>query len=476
MREANTMNYTSKFLPRSTDQLGSAKMKRQLYMVLIVAAALFIAVRGGQLVGSYLRSEPAPAPIALAVEATEAPMAQNTASQTAEQAPQPKTIAADIAPVATMTHSANATNMDDALILAATNPPQIVVIENVVEASIVRIRESGLASDTAESADDLSTTVDVADADQQYGNVVSAPTETEAAEPKVLANSSRDVVVRVFAALGSDGVQRLSATTDDTQADATLSATEPQNEGSAGLNSLQVLAGQLARHSESPEGSIGNSVAPTSDTARQAIAQLFGGTAPPSDERPVTLTAIIKSVVETRLATDPEYAHEPAETLIQLSAAAYSEDAANNLDGASTSEVPSDAQTAETATTDAMDSDRDTREAVAQTLNEPVNQEGALGTQVASDTATDAEVATELLLVNPPESPGAIRYLVNGYVFSMAPGHSQHLPAGREWRVKFHPGGDFDDVELFLRSGTYEFRATSTGWQLSVTEGDAASR
>jgi hypothetical protein len=444
--------------------------------VLIVAAALFIAVRGGQIVGSYLRNDPAPAPKATATEATEAQVAQNAGPQSVEPTPQPPAIAVDPLPVATMTHTSSVTNTEDAAALDGTNPPQIVATVSLVEATIVGDRKDEVAANTAESADNLPATADVYEPGKQPHSIVAAPAEVETAEPPTIAASSRDVVVRVFAALSSGGAQRPSATTDDVQADARSSSIEPQNEGAAELNSLQRFAAQLARRSESPEESIDSSASPTADAARQALLQLFGGIDPLSNERPAT-AIIVESAVETGLPTDLDYAHEPAETLDQISAAAYGADSTDNLNGASTSEVQSDPQTAETATTNAMDAGSDTSESVTPTLNEPVDQSAASSTQdPTSNTGTRAEAIAELLLVNPPESAGPIRYLVNGHVFSMPPGHSHHLPAGREWRVKFHPGGDYDDVELSLRSGTYEFRATSAGWQLSVAQGDAASR
>ena len=114
---------------------------------------------------------------------------------------------------------------------------------------------------------------------------------------------------------------------------------------------------------------------------------------------------------------------------------------------------------------------------------DPSNAASAAGqtnieTQADADSsrALSSPESKELVLVNPPNGGGTIRYLVNGHAFTMPSGHSQRLPGGREWRIHFHRGGDFDDVEMVLRSGTYEFRASEAGWQLWAVDVAPVSR
>ena len=128
--------------------------------------------------------------------------------------------------------------------------------------------------------------------------------------------------------------------------------------------------------------------------------------------------------------------------------------------------------------TPATESTAEGQDAALATEGAPSNTaEDLAPDEPAAGSSSDSSASGELVLVNPASSAGTIRYLVNGRSFSMPPGHSQHLGAGRDWRIHFHRGGDLADVELVLRSGSYEFAATEAdGWQLQAVLVDEAKR
>lgn len=71
-----------------------------------------------------------------------------------------------------------------------------------------------------------------------------------------------------------------------------------------------------------------------------------------------------------------------------------------------------------------------------------------------------------LILENPADSGGLVRYLVDGEIEALRPGESQQLRAG-ESKIIFHRGGNFGTAVEVLREGRYQFRATQNGWTLT---------
>jgi len=206
--------------------------------------------------------------------------------------------------------------------------------------------------------------------------------------------------------------------------------------------------------------------------AAQRFARLFGGRSPAAEssttaDRPASSQATSASWQDLLIGP----AHESVEVVAETTTIAV--DAAG--------ERPAQDE-APTATETPTDQPAKAPEYATNGDANPSAADAATDTRAASDREdvgsreSPSVVLAELVLVNPPDSAGTIRYLVNGHSFSMPPGHSQHLPAGREWRVHFHRGGSLDDVEMVLRSGTYEFRASEAGWQLWATDVDAANR
>ena len=468
------MNYTSKLFQRSTDQLGSAKMKQQLYMVLIVAGALLIAVRGGQMVGAYLHGEAAPTEVAATVPTVDA---QTVESQPAETSLNGLTTAADAPQVDGAALSDGATNANETSPTAVAVPAQLAAADEVTEPTTVVVLERVVVIDAAEPADDVSPAID-----EQAADMIAPSDETDVTEQPQDANSSRDAVVRVFAALGSNVATESSAASSGDASDSGVSDAETmsiiaQDDPAYELNSLQIFAAQLATHVRSPEESTAAATVPTQATARQAVVFLFRGPFHAFTESPATDAATeVESVNKAELATPQDYAHEPAETVAQTESAAEANASAVDAKDSQIAESAIETTSTEDTMADATDAAAVTDEAISQAVGGTNEQSTSPATDEApaADGPTGVGATVELLLVNPSESTGPIRYLVNGHEFSMPPGHSQHLPVGREWRVKFHPGGDYADVELSLRSGTYEFRASNAGWRLSAVDGTAA--
>jgi hypothetical protein len=69
-------------------------------------------------------------------------------------------------------------------------------------------------------------------------------------------------------------------------------------------------------------------------------------------------------------------------------------------------------------------------------------------------------------LINPRESGGPVRFLLNGRESVLRPGETQQLSADRTWLIEFHRGGDFGEARYTLTSGAYRFRVTGRGWEL----------
>ena len=78
------------------------------------------------------------------------------------------------------------------------------------------------------------------------------------------------------------------------------------------------------------------------------------------------------------------------------------------------------------------------------------------------------DAPTRLTLANPLENSGLVQLLVNGEFCQLAPGMSQQFPAADHWRIQFHRGGEFGEVDRTVAPGSYEFTVSSAGWQLQA--------
>jgi len=91
--------------------------------------------------------------------------------------------------------------------------------------------------------------------------------------------------------------------------------------------------------------------------------------------------------------------------------------------------------------------------------------------EAASPTTTSPEVPapTGLVLLNPKETGGTVSYVLDGQVHSLRAGEKHELASGLSWRIQFDRGEQFGTAEHTLTSGTYAFRVTERGWELSPT-------
>ncbi len=84
-------------------------------------------------------------------------------------------------------------------------------------------------------------------------------------------------------------------------------------------------------------------------------------------------------------------------------------------------------------------------------------------------TPAKAAPATGLVLLNDREAGAAVRFVVNGRVHALGPGEKYESDSQEgAWLVQFHRGGSFGNAQYTLSAGTYVFRATERGWDLSL--------
>ena len=71
-----------------------------------------------------------------------------------------------------------------------------------------------------------------------------------------------------------------------------------------------------------------------------------------------------------------------------------------------------------------------------------------------------------VIIRNPLENNGPVRFLVNGRMCDLHPGEAHQFPYAPTWVVEFHRGASFGNARRTLTRGAYEFLASSTGWEL----------
>lgn len=71
-----------------------------------------------------------------------------------------------------------------------------------------------------------------------------------------------------------------------------------------------------------------------------------------------------------------------------------------------------------------------------------------------------------VVLSNPLDSGGTVRFLVNGEARLLRPGDSRNLDLPGPWHIQFHHGGDFGNADYTIDQGTYAFEVTDRGWDL----------
>lgn len=71
-----------------------------------------------------------------------------------------------------------------------------------------------------------------------------------------------------------------------------------------------------------------------------------------------------------------------------------------------------------------------------------------------------------IILQNPKENKGRIRFLANGRVQELQPGESRRFDESDQLQVNFHRGGEFGNANRTLSRGTYYFVVQEHGWAL----------
>jgi hypothetical protein len=465
------MSHASKVIPGYAQQWLPAKGKKQLYWVLIVTAGLLLAARGGRMVGSFMRgaeqATDGPAALAEFEGATDGGSAADAGAQA---------LAADDS-------RRDEYQRDEAKVAAQTEAPaNDQDASPAADATALRVagdeRRQRLEILIAESAgDNQCTAVDGAQANESTEPDNSRSTRVGKCvgrEPE--GKASRETVARVLAALGARNADHSAAPECRIQpsdvaralfsaqsgADSTLVVESAQPRAAlqgvpAGRADVLTTAADEARES------------PAVNSSTQRLARLFGGRSQSAQssttaDQAAPVNAVIASWQELFIGLSRESGEAVAETTIAV-----------DSNGAGKPQAIGEAATDEPAKTEEYAAESNVTSSLADESVAGTDPRSAADREDASNRELPRAASAELVLVNPASGVDTIRYLVNGHSFSMPPGHSQHLPATRDWRVHFHRGGNLDDVEIVLRSGTYEFRASEAGWQLWATDVDAAN-
>lgn len=75
-----------------------------------------------------------------------------------------------------------------------------------------------------------------------------------------------------------------------------------------------------------------------------------------------------------------------------------------------------------------------------------------------------------VILSNPKDSGGDVRYTLNGTEYTIKPGYQQKFEDDRAWVVAFGSGGAKGDLKYTLVAGTYKFLPAETGWDLKLSK------
>jgi len=508
------MSYASKLYPGSPDHLGSKKTKQQqLYWVLIVTAGLLITVRGGRMIGSGIRSlrgagDQAPA-VALAPGATDEQAANATSEPTQAAAASidaPTTahantdestaVVAPLAPVENPTaaaaepQSSAVTTRVEAVVIAASpavdeplSPAATLVTERDAEAEPSSPVEPA-AQPASIPADDRSNLANESPATQSQ-------IAAEASDEQVGAETSTE---RSDATASSEPVASQSSAEQIVTVTETSVVTEAPDEAAASFPATEDTAEAAPMSNQTPESldaePSANNDQPLTEADREramaALLQLFGAANEEQDavqpgieseQAPVQSAVELTSEVAAEQpqterieaeSSSVETPHEPAEAVVATDTAelAKPEAALSTAAKSSANVAPVEKQAAipaESAGTTPAASASEESTAAA-------NAQENSATADADEPVREEAAELMLVLVNPRDGDGTIRYLVNGYSFSMPPGHSQRLPANRPWKIHFHRGGELGNIEMVLQDGVYEFHAGDAGWDLSAVD------
>lgn len=75
-----------------------------------------------------------------------------------------------------------------------------------------------------------------------------------------------------------------------------------------------------------------------------------------------------------------------------------------------------------------------------------------------------------VIISNPKDSGGDVRYTLNGTEYTIKPGYQQKFEDDRAWVVAFGSGGAKGDLKYTLVAGTYNFVPAESGWDLKLSK------
>ena len=81
-----------------------------------------------------------------------------------------------------------------------------------------------------------------------------------------------------------------------------------------------------------------------------------------------------------------------------------------------------------------------------------------------------AKPADGLRLFNPDSTQGAIHFVIDGKVVSLASGQTHRASGSGPWLVAFHRGASHGDSTHTCRPGAYRFDVDAAGWRLSEVQ------
>ena len=73
-------------------------------------------------------------------------------------------------------------------------------------------------------------------------------------------------------------------------------------------------------------------------------------------------------------------------------------------------------------------------------------------------------------IINPASNTATLNYTLNGFPYTIPPGHSQELNDDRPWVIEFPRGNGLGIGRYSLQPGRYHFTNTPNGWELYWTE------
>lgn len=95
---------------------------------------------------------------------------------------------------------------------------------------------------------------------------------------------------------------------------------------------------------------------------------------------------------------------------------------------------------------------------------------GSTGRSIVMPPANPTSASEAAKVVNPATNGVTLSFVVDGQVYTVAPGESRELVGGPDRVITFDRGSSQGSGRYALRAGTYTFTATDKGWELYHTQ------